>query len=194
MKRLLLISGAIVLMTTPYLARAQGSDPSFDAWTGWRAGIQLGVNRNSYDGFSSSNTLTTSLEGGYDYRVNWNLVIGGDLYREWNSDSGHTVNAFPGTNANFGSRSYGVDFLAGFPVNNFLPYVKVGYGHVSLSGDLSGSTSSARYGIGMMWRINPQSALVFQYMYQKVSIPSPFGNADLKNVNLTVGYNWFFNF
>lgn len=194
MKRLLLLSSAIVLMATPYLARAQGADPSSDAWTGWRAGIQLGVNRNSYDGFGSSNSLTTTLEGGYDYRVNWHLVIGGSLYSDWNSDTSHTVNAFPGSNANFGSRSYGVDFLAGFPVNNFLPFVKVGYGHVSITGDLSGSTDSARYGAGVMWRFNPSSALVFQYTYQKASIPGPFGNADLKNVNLTVGYNWFFNY
>jgi len=181
-------------MAVPYMAQAQGSDPSFDAWTGWHAGIQLGVNDNSYNGFGSSNSLTTTLEGGYDYRINWNLVIGGELYSDWNSDTSHSVNSFPGSNANFGSRSYGVDFLAGFPVNNFLPYVKVGYGHVSITGDLSGSTSSARYGAGVMWRIAPNSALMFQYMYQNASIRGPFGNANFKNVNLTVGYNWFFNY
>ncbi len=194
MKRLLLLSSALVFMATPFLARAQGADPPFDAWTGWRAGIQLGVNRNSYDGFGSSNSMTTTLEGGYDYRVDWHLVVGGELYSEWNSDTSHSVNAFPGSNANFGSRAYGVDFLAGFPVSNFLPYIKLGYGHVSITGDLSGSTNSMRYGIGAMWRIAPNSGVVFQYMYQKASIPSPFGNADLKNGNFTIGYNWFFNY
>ena len=194
MRRLLLAASAIVLVATPYMARAQGSDPSVDAWTGWRAGIQLGVNHNSYDGFGSSSSLATILEGGYDYRVNWHLVVGGDFYSDWNSNTSHSVDAYPGASANFGSQSYGVDFLAGFPVYNFLPYVKVGYGHVSITGDLSGSTSNARYGAGVMWRINPHSALVFQYMYQNASIPSPFSNANFKNVNLTVGYDWFFNY
>jgi hypothetical protein len=82
MKRLLLLSYAIALMAMPFLAHAQGGDPAFDAWTGWRAGIELGVNRNSYDGYGSSSTLTTGLEAGYNYRVNWHLVVGGDLYSD----------------------------------------------------------------------------------------------------------------
>lgn len=194
MKRLLLLSSAIVLMATPFLARAQGGDPPFDAWTGWRAGFELGVNRNSYDGYGSSNTLTTGLEAGYDYRVNWHLVVGGDLYSDWNSDTNHSIDAFPGLNINYGSRGYGADFLAGFPLYNFLPYVKLGYGHVSVTGDLYGSDNSTRYGLGVIWRIDPHSGLILQYMYQKANIPNALGNGDFKNGNLTVGYNWFFNY
>jgi outer membrane autotransporter protein len=72
--------------------------------------------------------------------------------------------------------------------------VKLGYGHVSVTGDLYGSDNSVRYGLGVIWRIDPHSGLILQYMYQKASIPNVLGNGDFKNNNLTVGYNWFFNY
>ena len=194
MKRLLLVTSAIVLMAVPYVARAQGMDGPYDSWTGWYAGLELGLNHNSYDGYGASNSMTTTLEGGYDYRANMHLVVGGDLYSEWNSDTNHNLDAFPNLNVNYGSRSYGADFLFGFPVNNFLPYIKLGYGHVSISGDLNGSNNSMRYGLGAIWRINPSSGVLLQYMYQKASIPNTLGNGDFKNGNLTVGYNWYFNY
>ena len=193
MKRSLLLTCAGVLACLPLMAQAQDSNP-YDGWTGWHAGIQLGVNHNSYDGFGSSNAMTTTLEGGYEYRAGLHLVLGGSLFSDWNSDTSHDVRGFPGVSANFGSHVYGVDFMAGFPVNNFLPFVKLGYGHVSLSGDLSGSDNSARYGAGVIWRLDPNSGVVFQYMYQKATIPNAASNGDFKNGNLTVGYDWFFSY
>ncbi len=192
MKRLLLVSCAAALVMTPLFARAQDSG-SFNRWTGWRAGLQLGMNSNSYDGYESSSTFTTGMEIGYDFRLNRHLVLGGNLYSEWNNDTNHKLSSFPVLNVNYGSRAYGVDGLIGFPVNNFLPYVKLGYGHVSITGDLYGSDNSMRYGVGLFMRLDSHSALAVQYMYQKASIPNVMGNGDFKNGNLTVGYNWFFN-
>ncbi len=194
MKRLLLVSCAAALAMMPLFAHAQGSSGSFDSWTGWRAGIELGLSHNSYDGYASANTFATGMELGYDYQLNQHLVLGGNLFSEWNNDTSHKLSSFPALNVNYGSRAYGVDGLIGFPVNNFLPYVKLGYGHVSITGDLNGSDKSMRYGVGVFMRIDPHSALVVQYMYQKASIPNALGNGDFKNGNLTVGYNWFFNF
>lgn len=174
-------------------AQAAGFEHDIYGWTGWYVGAQLGVNSNSYDGFGSSSALAQELTGGYNYRLNSNLVIGGSLYATWNTDTDHSVNSMPGYSANYGSRGFGAEFMAGFAVGSFLPYLKVGYGHLSISGNLSGSASSARYGAGVMWRVTGNSGVLLQYMYQKVNIPNSLGNGDFKNGNLTLGYNWFFN-
>lgn len=191
---LLVLPAVAVLVAAPVLATAQESE-DVNAWSGWRAGIELGINHNAYDGFQSSNAFEQTLEFGYDYRINYQLVVGGDVYGDWSSNTSHAVNSSPGSNADFGSRGYGVDGLLGFPVNNFMPYVKLGYGQVSLTGDWSGSDTGIRYGAGLIWRLDVHSGLLVQFTYQKVSIPgnpgNP-GNGDFKNTNLTVGYNWFF--
>lgn len=195
MQRLLLSLGgfALAMALVPATAQAGGFEHSVNGWTGWYAGVQLGVNSNSYNGFGSSSAFAQELTGGYNYQVNSNLVLGGDLYTVWNTDTGHSVDSVPGYSANYGSRGVGAEFLAGFAVDNFLPYLKVGYGHLNISGNLSGSASSARYGAGVMWRISANSGLLLQYTYQKANIPNTLGNGDFKNSNITLGYNWFFD-
>lgn len=194
MRRLSLALGALVLAVAlvPGAARAQGFINSEEGWTGWYIGLQLGVNRNSYDGFGSDSAFAQELVGGYNFQPNSYFVVGGDLYADWNSDTNHTVDSMPGVSADFGSRGYGADIMAGFPISNFLPYLKVGYGRVTLNGNLSGNDNAARYGLGIKWRINSNSGLVLQYMYQKASIPASAGNGDFKNANIMVGYNWYF--
>lgn len=193
-KRLLLASCAAALAMAPIFASAQGSDGSIDNWTGWRAGVELGMNHNAYNGFDSSSAFMQTLELGYDYQLNDNVVVGGDVYGDWTSNTSHAVHSFPGSNADFGYRGYGVDGLVGFAANNFLPYLKLGYGRVNLSGDLSGGDNGLRYGAGLMWRLDTNSVLLVQLTYQKVNIPGNTGNGDFKNTNLTIGYNWFFNY
>lgn len=177
----------------PGVSLAAGfDDGAVEAWTGWYAGLQLGINRNSYDGFGSDTAFSQELTGGYNYEFDSNLVIGGDLYTDWNSNTGHSVNSSPGVSADYGSTGFGAEFLAGFSVRNFLPYVKVGYGRLKLSGNLSGNDTTARLGAGVIWRINSNSGLVFQYMYQKANFPSGQGNGDFKNSNFMAGYYWYF--
>lgn len=194
MRRLVLLPGvlALALTLTPGAARAADYGNSVEGWTGWYIGLQLGTNRNSYDGFGTDNAFSQELTGGYNYQINSYFVVGADLYTDWNSDTSHSVNSSPGVSADFGSRGFGAEAMAGFVVRNFLPYVKVGYGRLSLSGDLSGQDNSARFGAGFLWRINSNSGLLLQYTYQKVNIPNIQGNGDFKNSNIMVGYNWYF--
>ncbi|MGA7966619.1 MAG: porin family protein [Gammaproteobacteria bacterium] len=194
MQRLPLALGsfALAMVLVPATAHAGGFEHSVNGWTGWYAGVQLGVNSNSYNGFGSSSAFAQELTGGYTYQVNSNLVLGGDLYTVWNTDTDHSVDSMPGYNANYGSRGLGAEFLAGFAVDNFLPYFKVGYGHLNISGNLSGSANGARYGAGVMWRITANSGVLLQYTYQKVSIPNNLSNGDFKNSNIMLGYNWYF--
>lgn len=194
MRRFALLPGILVLalILAPAAAQAAGFENSMEGWTGWYIGFQLGTNRNSYDGFGTDNALAEELTGGYNYQINSNFVVGADLYTDWNSETNHSVNSSPGVSADFGSRGYGAEGMVGLAVSNFLPYVKVGYGRVSLSGNLSGNDNAARYGVGVLWRINSNSGLVLQYIYQKASISNNQGNGDLKNSNIMVGYNWYF--
>ncbi len=184
---------ALTLILSPAMAKAAGFEPGVGSWTGWYVGFHIGTNRNAYDGFGSANTLTQELTGGYNFQLNPKLVLGADLYSDWNTDTNHSVNALPGVSANYGSRGLGMEFMAGFPVGNFLPYVKAGYGQLSISGNLSGTANGARYGAGLIWRINTYSGLVLQYTYQKVNISNSLGNGDYSNSDITVGYNWFFD-
>lgn len=195
MRRLTVIAGFAIwtMVFTSVSAQAADFGQGSSNWAGWYAGVRLGINHNSYDGFGSRNAFAIGFAAGYNYQLNPNLVIGGDLYSVWNSDISHTVNSLPGVNANFGSRTLGADFMAGFPAGDFLPYLKLGYGHVQISGDLNGSANGARYSAGIMWRITPYSALALQYTYQKVNIGNIQGNGDFRNSDIAVGYNWFFD-
>lgn len=191
-RRSLFAAMLVAFTAMPVLAIAQQPPDSASPWTGWRAGLQLGINHNVYDGFGSSNTLLETLEVGYDYQVNSSLVLGGDFYSDWNNDNSHSVNSMPGVSADFGSHAYGIEGLVGVPVQNLLPYVKVGYGNIGMSGNFTGSDNSPRYGLGVMWLLNSDSAVLVQYMYQKGNIPNSQGNGDIRNRNLTIGYDWFF--
>lgn len=195
MRRLSFFAGLTIGIAFFTSAPAQAADfgQNSQYWTGWYAGVRLGINHNAYDGFGSRNAFAIGFTVGYNYQLNSDLVIGGDLYSIWNSDTGHKVNSLPGVNANFGSRTLGADFIAGFPVGDFLPYLKLGYGRVQISGDLNGSANGTRYSAGIMWHVNPYSALTLQYTYQKVTIGNIQGNGDFRNSDIAIGYNWFFD-
>lgn len=91
-----------------------------------------------------------------------------------------------------GSNAYGIDGLIGFPVglaNNLMPYIKVGYGHLDVTGDnVSGSDNHLRYGAGLEWMLGDSLGLTFQYTYAK------YGDdvGDWKNSNFVVGVNFHF--
>ncbi len=169
MKRIFLI-GIAGLLLAPALAF--GAIPS--NWTGAQVGAQVGWTKTSLDGFSSENALSLGVQGGYNYQLNRHVVVGGDLFYEWNQKKDHTFALF-NSKTNFGSNVYGVDGLVGFPVGQegrFMPYLKVGYGHLEGTGAASGSDNAWRYGAGLQWRMDAPVSLYAQYMYQKFGASS----------------------
>lgn len=188
MKRFYLPAALAVLLLAP--AAAFAAIPS--QWTGPFVGGQIGLNYNSSDNTSSERAFTADVFGGYEVQFSQHLSVGGDLFYEWNNKKTHNIGGgCVGTcTANYGSQVYGVDGLVGFPLGMggaIKPFVKIGYGRVHGTGDLSGNEWNWRYGAGVEYR--PPSGnwgLMLQYMYQK------FGPDNFKNKNLTVGVTYHF--
>ena len=174
----------LILMPAMALAAAPSE------WTGAYVGGQVGWTKTNVDLFSSENALNIGVFGGYNYQVSAHFVVGGDLFYEWNQKKKHSFGGGIGT-SDFGSEVYGVDGLVGFPVGeqgNFMPYLKVGYGHLKATGDASGSENDMRYGAGLQWRLSNPFSLSVQYMYQKLGSSS--GN--WKNETFAVGATYHF--
>jgi len=174
----LMLMPAMVLAATP------------SEWTGAYVGGQMGWTQTKVDAFSSENALNLGVLGGYNFQLTEHVVVGGDLFYTWNQKKDHTFSGGP-AKANFGSDVYGVDGMVGFPVGeqgHFMPYLKVGYGHLEGTGDASGSDDAMRYGAGLQWRLNNPISFSFQYMYQKFGSSS--GN--WKNETFAFGATYHF--
>ena len=169
-------------------AMAFAASPS--EWTGPYAGGQIGWTQTKVDGFSSENALNLAVFGGYNYQITEHFVVGGDIFYGWNAQKRHTFGGGPHS-SKFGSTVYGVDGLLGFPVGEqgrFMPYVKIGYGHLEGTGDASGGDDDVRYGAGLQWRLNRPISLSIQYMYQK------FGSSSGNWKNETFAFGAIYHF
>lgn len=188
MKTATFVMTASVLAAVPALACARaGVDADAYQWAGPYVGAQLGLNQSSAYDLGSRDSLTGGILGGYNFAVPTNstaapFIVGGDAFAEFNSQSTHNHSV------DYGSNAFGVDFKAGYPLGaerNFLPYVKVGIGDLSATGDLGGSSTSARVGLGAEYRIRPHLALNGQWMHQDAG--------HITNNNFTVGVNYEFS-
>lgn len=168
-------------------------------WTGPFAGAQAGLNSVQSDHSSSENALNLGIYGGYQMQFSHHFVFGGDGFYNWNQKKDHTIYNDAGTpvgTANYGTTTYGIDLLAGFPVgamSRWMPYVKIGYGWGKLhgaNGATSGSENAPRYGLGVAWRLTRRFSLNAQYMHQNFG---GGGNDNLQNNNWTVGATWHFS-
>lgn len=185
MKRSFLLTTLSGLLLVPAVALAAGPY----SWTGPYVGAESGINRTQTDDFSSRNTLTLGVKGGYNYQVSEHFVVGGDVFYNFNKKTDHSF-VYGGT-ANFGSNVYGIDGLVGFPVGEngaFMPYVKLGYGHLEATGDASGSDHAVRIGGGLEWRFSQPLSFSVQYMHAKYGSDSD----NWKNDNLTFGVSYHF--
>lgn len=182
----LAVIGVLALM--PGLAL--GASPGI--WSGFYAGARIGINYVNSDNTSSEHAFTFGVRGGYDYQLlQQQLVIGGDIFYEDNLANNHASNVGP---VHYGTHVWGVDFRAGYPVgpnSKWLPYIKLGYGRVYGTSDLSGSVSGPRYGVGVEWRMNSQWSITAQFMHEKAGT-NVVDLDNLINNNWTVGFNWHF--
>ncbi|MDN5865038.1 MAG: porin family protein [Gammaproteobacteria bacterium] len=178
----------VVLLLVP--AAALAARPG--QWTGPYVGLKVGLNHSSADGISSENAFTAGIYGGYDWMLSRSIVFGGSIFYLWNQDTGHDV-CFAGVcgNVNGGSNVYGVDGRIGFPMgrsSQFMPYLKIGYAHIDLTGDFSGDDTGWRFGAGFEWQLAYNTSLTFEYTHADYG--DDVGNWD--NNNLTVGVNFRF--
>lgn len=161
-------------------------------WAGPYFGVKAGLSQSSGAGFSSEIGFTAGLVAGYDWRFSRHLVVGGDATYFWNQDVGHTA-CIAGVcgNVNAGSNVMAVDGRVGFPLGRtqrFMPFVKIGYGHLELTGKIDGDDGAFRYGGGLEWRFGYNTSLVFQYMHADYG----GGVANWSNDNFIVALNFRF--
>ena len=184
----------IALLASLLLAPAIAFAAPGGNWTGGHLGVLLGGNRASSDFTGTEMAFTANLMAGYDFQLAEHFVLGVDGFYEWNNNKTHDLDHCTNTcSIRFGSRVYGLSGRAGFPVgssNQFMPYVRVGYGWYSLSGDLSNDDSSPRYGVGFEWMSNTGTvSLLIQYTHQKLDLAN---SGSIKNNNFSIGANFFF--
>jgi OOP family OmpA-OmpF porin len=164
---------------------------------GW-LGAKVGSNRSDIAGAAtaaiptanSKTANTYGIEGGYNWDMSSNFLLGVDGFADFNQKSTHTATTATGA-LNYGSDVYGMDVKLGLPSGNWLPYAKLGYGSSRLTGGVAtGSGSGAHLGLGVEYKFAPQWSVAGEY----TTISDKFNNntQKLRNKNLTIGLNYYF--
>lgn len=176
---------AIGLLTvfTPTLASAGTYDELF---SGAYAGIDFGTGTPDIIGGSGSaiNSKGSSIYGvqaGYNKRIMRNRwLIGLEGYYHKNKEQSVSLAAADSEmgevgEINFGADTYGVDLRLGYPTRRWMPYLRVGYGGIKATGDVSSvtgssiSTSMLHYGLGMEFAVGKNWTVGGEYTNSKGS-------------------------
>lgn len=154
--------------------------------------VEIGFEPFVFRGPQFGNALAAGINAGLNWQIANHMLVGGDIFYLWNQETDHTA-CIAGicTKVNAGSRVYGVDGRVGFPLGRrgtLMPFVKVGYGHLKLTGDVDGDDSGLRYGAGFQWRLGTNTSLILAYTH------ADYGNevGNWTNDNFTVGLNFRF--
>lgn len=188
LRRIVVVAAAsLVLPAAAWAAGPGGAGHGLAGqWLGPYAGAQFGFNDSSAAGLDTQLGLDGGILLGYNGSVALSgvpqpVVVGANFFGEFNSQETH--NGF----FSYGSNVFGVDFMAGYPLGmrgQLLPFLKIGFGSLSGTGDAGGSEVGARIGLGAEYRLGPQLGLVGQWMHQDA--------AGITNDNFTVGVNYHF--
>lgn len=173
----LVIAGIGLLSAAPAFAR-DGRNGS--PWSGLYAGVKAGANNAAASGVSNSTTYTTGLEVGYLTNLNNPILVAGvDGYADFNPDKSH------GPGFTYGTHVYGADVKLGLDNGSLMPYAKLGYAHVSGTGDLSGSGSGFHGGLGAEYMAYRHVGIDGEWTYDRVNISGTV----IRNNNYTIGVN-----
>src|SRR5450759_2147618 len=129
---------------------------------------KIGYNTNSPATTSTSNKIYPGVEAGWGWDIG-KVMLGVDGFVDW-----HTKSAT--------GRDYGADVKLGFPMNNFMPYAKLG---------VTGSAPGTRVhdGLGIEYKFAPQWSVVGEYTSDSKTVNSQ----KYKNNNISVGVNYYFD-
>lgn len=147
-------------------------------------GVRLGYNVSDLTALDKKNATAFGLEGGY----NWDMdafLLGLNGFADLNGKATHN----PGL-VNYGSRAYGLDGKLGLPMDNWLPYAKLGYARTTGNGGASAiSGSGAHFGLGVEYKFMPHLSVSGEYSLGSAKT----GAVKLNNNNFTVGVNYYFD-
>lgn len=184
MHRLKVLSGmAMILWGT---AAAQASD-----FAGPYLGARAGANVSSATSLNSKTAATGGIEGGYDWDVRGNLLLGLSGYYDDNGKATHTGSGAAPASVNYGSQVYGINLKLGIPADRWLPYAKIGYARVDGMGDNYTSVvndNALGYGAGLEYKLMPDIGVAAEW---DGNMAKHLGTT-LDNNNFTLGINYYF--
>ncbi|MES1982813.1 MAG: OmpA family protein [Pseudomonadota bacterium] len=154
-------------------------------FSGGYLGGKLSSNNTDISGAAAApgNTATSyGLQGGRGWDKE-NFMLGVEGFYDHNRQSGHAAIS------TYGSNVYGVDFKLGLPLDNFLPYAKLGYAHTGGFGAAAAFSGSAVHsGFGVEYKFTTNWSVAGEW---STSAPSSNGSA-LKNNNSSLMLNYYF--
>ncbi len=178
--------------TTTVKITIHGKGPS--EFRGPYLGVKFGINNSSAIGTTSApsaKTLAYGLQGGYlQAGYNWDLrtvIVGVGGYFDWNNYTVHS------NGVGYGSHAYGVDTKLGLPIDDWLPYVKLGYGYSSGRRNKILRTvaeNGTNIAIGVEYNFEPHWSAIAEY--KRDSFSSLDRSITIKNRTFTFGINYFF--
>lgn len=159
---------------------------SADEFNGAYVGGKLGVNSANSTSTNTKTAVTYGAELGYNWTVQ-NMLIGVDGFYDANDKATHDVS--PAGQVNYGSNVGGLDLKLGLPMDNLLPYVKLGIGHLSGTSDASAFGKDAFHGgLGLEYKFAPNWSVAGEW----TTINAKDQGVKFKNNNLTVNVNYYF--
>jgi outer membrane immunogenic protein len=128
-------------------------------------GGKVGYNVSSPDTNYNSNTIDPGIEAGYGWDVG-NILLGVNVFADW-----HTKSAT--------RKDYGVDVKLGVPMDNFMPYLKLGAVAKWPGTRLHG-------GLGLEYKYAPQLSVVGEWTADSMT----YNGQEYKNNNFSAGLNY----
>ena len=161
---------------------------SADDFAGVYVGGKVGANRSDTSGLLNSSRSSSNaygLEGGYGWDLG-KTTLGVNGFYDSNSQSNHSPLG------QLGSHVYGLGLKLGLPINSLMPYAKLGYGHATgtgiLSGNNFGSANSVNGGIGLEYKFAPNWSVAGEW----TAIAPSSNGTRLNNDNFSIGVNYYF--
>jgi Outer membrane protein beta-barrel domain len=129
---------------------------------------KIGYNTNSPATTSTSNKIYPGVEAGWGWDMG-KVVLGVDGFVDWHTKS-------------ITGKDYGADVKLGFPMDNFMPYAKLG---------ATGSAPGTRVNgaLGIEYKFAPQWSVAGEWFADSKTVNSQ----KYKNNNISVGVNYYFD-
>jgi hypothetical protein len=158
-------------------------------------GAKFGINNSSVSGTinaPSASTFSYGVQGGYlQGGYNWELraiIVGVGAYFEWNNYAVHS------NDVGYSSRAYGLDTKLGWAINDWLPYVKLGYGRSTATSN-SNLNSVAQYrsnaAVGVEYNVAPRWSLIAEY--KRANFSNQDESIIIHNKLFAFGFNYYFD-
>ncbi|GGP22672.1 OmpA family protein [Silvimonas iriomotensis] len=162
-----------------------------DDFSGFFFGLNSGINTSKTKGdFStgSSSTYTGGAEFGYNaqWDSTWLLGLSGFFDGIAKSDHDGPIN---GEQSKYGANLGGADVKLGYQMNNWLPYLKLGFGRLSGSGQSNDFAANGLHGgAGLEYKLAPHWGLAGEWT---AMAPSSNGTKFQSN-SFTLNLNYYF--